>query len=225
MSDFSYWINFVKYLLVDIRNDELFWIALTAIGTIAVAVIAIWKENLHWEPNLVLEAENLTGSNVPLRTSGGQMIASCYYHLRVRNLKPNILTENVRVLFRSIQMTGSNSPVIELHPPRQLIWAPAELGELAPSFRRERTVDLIRVVQNRAEIVLLSAAFSGEHIINWGQNVRIVLEVVADNFSKDRFYELICEWTSARMPIDFSTNPVGHLNLRLRKINVRELSA
>ena len=87
MNEVVYWGHFILEFLQKIRKDQDLWIMLTAIGTIAVAVVAVWKENLHLEPDLILEPENLEGSNVPLQTNDGRRITSCYYHLRVRNLK------------------------------------------------------------------------------------------------------------------------------------------
>ena len=86
------------------------------------------------------------------------------------------------MLFRSIRFEHPQAILRELHPSRQLVWAPAELRELAPSFSREKTVDLIRVLETHAEVILISAAFSNEHIFQWGQDAIIGLEVVSDNF-------------------------------------------
>ncbi|MFA7254552.1 MAG: hypothetical protein WC133_00435 [Candidatus Omnitrophota bacterium] len=197
-----------------IAPKEVFWTAMSTIGTLFLAVVALWKENMHRQPELVLEPENMEGVSAPLRAPSGQMIASCYYHLRVKNLKPKVLAKNVRILVKQVQLTNPGA-VRELHPPRQLTWAPAELGELAPSFSRERTVDLICVTRTNAQVVLVSAAFSGEHIIDWGRDATILLEVVADNFSKPRFYRLICKWLAPRPPATFDVNPRNCLSLEL----------
>lgn len=210
--------NFFKNTLLDIRNDPSFWNAWTAIGTVAVAIVAVWKERLVPEPNLILGFANRDGARVPLMVPGRGMLISCYYHLRVRNLRQGILAKNVRVLIRRIQFLDPQPAVRELHPPRQLAWAPAELEELSPSFLHERTLDAVRVLRDHAEITLIGMPFSGDHIITWGRNVVISLEVVADNLSRVRFYELTCTWLEASPRADFETNPVGYLDLQIRKI-------
>lgn len=217
MNDSSHILNIFLNYLSNLRHDQTFWIMLSAIGTLLVAAVAVWKENFHREPLLVLEAENLEGSAVPLQHQDGSMVMSCYYHLRVRNQKTKVLVKNARVLFRSIRFETPPN-LRELHPPRPLVWAPAELGEAAPSFLRERTVDLIRVLRNYAEVVLQGSPFSGEHIIQWGQDARIILEVVADNYSRETFYELACAWQNSSPLTNFEQEPIGNLRITLQRV-------
>lgn len=71
--------------------------SIMAIGTIAVAILAIWGDSIRAKfvgPKLSLVPHNLRGSVVPL-TNGRRSI---YYHLKVVNNRNTVSATNCRVL-------------------------------------------------------------------------------------------------------------------------------
>ena len=116
---------------------------LTAVGTIAVAIVAVWG---HWfkakffPTRATLEPQNLRGI-VTHFTNGPDVI---YYHLKVVNKRPYFPLRNCRVLLVAIARRGSD---MQFRPepmpvPYQLMWAPAETMPALTSVHAEQAVDL-----------------------------------------------------------------------------------
>lgn len=102
--------------------------ALTAVGTIAVAAVAIWGGWIRAHlvpPNLTLKAHNLRG-RATVFSNGPPAI---FYHLKVVNHRSWVPARNCRVLLKHVTKrspSGNFMPTASSMP-TPFIWAPAEI--------------------------------------------------------------------------------------------------
>ncbi|MCK4436112.1 hypothetical protein KAU87_04800 [Candidatus Bathyarchaeota archaeon] len=114
-----------------------------AVGTVAVAVLAIWGEKVRAllaGPKLELQLRDIRG-NLTSRTGGPRTI---YYHLRVSNKRKWSPAKSVRILLTSLakkRADGSFYPDT-LIAPLQLTWAYPNFHELLPTIADEDTCDV-----------------------------------------------------------------------------------
>lgn len=121
--------------------------ATTALGTVAVAVLAIWGERVRsWlaPPKLSLEAHNLRGDPNIFTADGKHVAKVMCYHLKVVNKRPWLPVKNCRVLLKGISRRGPDNI---FHPfplvvPHQLVWAPASFAPILATITKEHVVDL-----------------------------------------------------------------------------------
>jgi hypothetical protein len=113
---------------------------LTGLGTIAVAVLAIWGDRVRsWfiSPKLHVELNEAKGDLT--KTVNGTKAR--YYHLRVSNTG-NAAAANCRVILRDIQrkdQTGQFHPV--QYVPLQLTWTPGWLPIFAQNISKDAVAD------------------------------------------------------------------------------------
>ena len=104
----------------------------TAIGTVAVAIMAIWGEKVRaWlsPPKLKIEIHTPRGSPTrhtlagAIDPSGG--VRTMYYYLRVVNLRPWLTAQNCRVLLKAVSRRRPDGSFLQVHMPvpAQLIWS------------------------------------------------------------------------------------------------------
>src|SRR5258708_22990516 len=107
----------------------------TAVGTVAVAILAIWGDQVRdfiLGPRLSLSLLSASG-DLTKRLDGTKVY---YYHLRVKNRRRHSPAKCVRVVVQGISKRAPNVAFVA-HPlvyPLQLVWTPQEPGEV------ERTV-------------------------------------------------------------------------------------
>ncbi len=217
----SFWV------WITTRTDT-FWTAMSVLTTLFLSVVALWKEQLRPQPNLILEESNFAGkavplngtiqTNSPLQPQIPVTISSYYYHARVRNLKRGVMAKNVMVLCNRkwlLNESGEVTETVDLHPPRSLTWSPREANGITSDISSYKYLDLIRVLSGRAEIELFTKATTGEHLIEWGQNTAIELEIVADNISKIQKYRLSILWLKPKYKLAGLQPLDGNITLSL----------
>lgn len=114
----------------------------TAIGTVAVSVLAIWGDRVKdyiLGPRLALSLVS-AGGDLTTRNTGGRIY---YYHLRVVNGKRRIPAHGVRVVVQGLSQRTPGGIFVQ-HPvvyPLQLSWTPAEPGEVERTIVHDSTCD------------------------------------------------------------------------------------
>jgi hypothetical protein len=113
----------------------------TAIGTVAVAILALWGDQIRdWllGPRLKLSLVDPKG-DLAVRTGGGRVY---FYHLKVKN-SGRTAASGVRVHMRAFsRRTPAGNFIAEpLVYPLQLVWTPKSLGETERTIVDESTCD------------------------------------------------------------------------------------
>lgn len=117
-------------------------VVFTAIGTVAVAILAIWGDRIRdrlFGPRLELSLVDLKG-DLTVRANGSKVY---YYHLRVKNGRGRNAARGARVLLHGLtRRTPSGHFVREpLVYPLQFIWTPMEPGEVERTLVDTSTCD------------------------------------------------------------------------------------
>lgn len=115
---------------------------LTAVGTIGVAVLAIWGEQLRsrFVPlSLLLTSHNLAGTLT--KTAGGRPVY--YYHLKVVNQTRVRAAKGCRVMLVGLHRRAADGA---FHPeplpvPLQFVWSPAAFTPTQLTVQRDQVVD------------------------------------------------------------------------------------
>lgn len=180
---------------------------LTAIGTVAVAVLAIWGEWVKARitgPRLILVPHNLQGeltrAHVRRPLVGGghafEEIPVFYFHLRVVNRRAWAVAHKVKVLLVGISRRGQDGNFrqepISVRP--QLTWAPAEFSEITPTITRDHILDLGCLAQTGFALTTYVTPNNFNGTVRANETVRIELQVEADNFYSDRRYIYEISW-------------------------------
>ena len=169
---------------------------LTAIGTILVAMLAIWGEkvrDLMAGPKLVLEARNFRGEITKLN-DGEDAI---FYHLSVRNKRSWVPAKNVRILVAGILKQKSDLSYYreDVFVPQQLTWSPAEFHQISPTICKDDALDLGCLVKRgpfRLRTYLIPNNFKG--YIEQKQAMRVELIISSDNFVSEKPYVYEISW-------------------------------
>lgn len=179
--------------------------ALIAIGTIAVAILAIWGDwfrNKCFPPKLTIEPHNLRGNiTVANKVHGieiGNTIRVVYYHLKVKNLRKWSMIKNCQVILAGIKRKGPDG---EFHPyplvvPTQYIWSPAEWAPVQQNIANEAIFDFGCVTEGGTLFVptlyVRPNNFMG--LLGPNMSVRYILQVSADNYFSNRQYVYEVSW-------------------------------
>src|SRR6266852_6403058 len=115
----------------------------TAIGTVAVAILAIWGDQVKdyfLGPRLTLSLVSESG-DLTKRVNGAKVY---YYHLRVANGKRRLPARGVRVVVQGISKRAPSGAFVQqpLVYPLQLVWTPMEPGEVERTIVQNSTCDL-----------------------------------------------------------------------------------
>jgi hypothetical protein len=171
--------------------------SLTAIGTIAVAILAIWGDAVRSRiagPRLLLTAHNLRGSVVPLATGQRTVI----YHLKVVNARDWARATNCRVLLRKLWRRAPNGDFQEvaLTVPLTFVWSPAEITPPYVNLIKEHVLDFGIVVegQDLFRPVLFSYTTNFQGFVRANEVIRFGLEIVSDNFVSPRLQVYEVAW-------------------------------
>lgn len=179
---------------------------LTAIGTVLVAILAIWGDWLKARvagPRLTLVPHNLRGEptrahrRVPLATGGHafQEIPAVYFHLRVVNRRRWAAAHKVKVLLVGILRRGQDGNFhrepINVH--QQLTWSPAEISEIMPTITNDHVLDLGCLTQEGFVITTYATPNNFRGTVRANEAIRVELQLEADNYHSDwRYvYEII----------------------------------
>ncbi len=170
---------------------------LTAIGTIIVAILAIWGDAIRSRfagPKLSLTAHNLRGSVVPLLNGS----RSIFYHLKVVNTRNWATATNCRVLLKKIWRKVPNGAFQEvtLTVPLTFVWAPSEITPPYVTLVKEHVLDFGIVIEGQDNFrpVLFSYTNNFQGFIHANEVVRFGLEIVSDNFVSPRLQIFEVAW-------------------------------
>ncbi len=157
-----------------------------AVGTILVAIAAIWGDRLtSWlNPTRArIEPHNIKGRKEVDAGWGGQIVR---YHLKVANKTRWKTLHNCRVLLTEVHRKDSNGKFQRdpLPVPRRFIWAPADLSPIAVTLSKDQIFDFGALSLSEAKFRPCLYPQGGElHAeVERDEVVRYRLEVVADNF-------------------------------------------
>lgn len=175
--------------------------AATAIGSLAVAVLAIWGERVRsWlaPAKLLLEPHNFRG-NSNILTSDGKVVARVmYYHVKVVNKRPWLPVRNCRVLLKGISRRGPDNL---FHPfpivvPSQFVWAPASFAPILATVTNESIIDLGFIIEGEDAFkpALYSTPNNFDGYVKAGDAVRYELAIEADNFSSISYHVFEVAW-------------------------------
>lgn len=174
----------------------------TALGTVAVAVLAIWGERVRsWlaPPKLVLAEHNFRGdSNIFTTADGTHGARVMYYHLKVVNKRPWLPVRNCSVLLKDVSRRGPDNI---FHPfplvvPPQLVWAPASFAPILVTVTKEQILDLGLVIegQDAFKPVLYSTPNDFSGFVKAGDAIRYELAIEADNYNSDKYQVFEVAW-------------------------------
>lgn len=170
---------------------------LIALGTIAVAVLAIWGDSVRARvagPKLSLVPHNLRGSLVPL-TNGPRAI---FYHLTVLNGRSAVSATNCRVLLKKIwrRVPSGSFQEINLPVPLTYVWAPSEITPPYVNLRHDHVLDfgIVCEGQDFFRPVLLSYTNNFQGLVRANDVIRFGLEIVSDNFVSPRLQVFQVAW-------------------------------
>lgn len=159
---------------------------LTAIGTIAVAVLAIWGDRVRDAlagPRITLRLRDERGS----LTTRGTHQRVIYWHLELINHRRWSPIRNVRLLVTSIEKMRPNGTFFPEHlpVPVQLTWAFPQFHELSPTVVDRDFSDLGYLDEGKDRFALspyfVPNNFTG--FFSKGEAMRVSISAAADNFS------------------------------------------
>ena len=193
-------------------TDWAVWLA--AIGTIAVAVMAIWGDWVRSKltrPNVAIEGRSLRG-DVAKFPNGARAI---FYHLQVRNRRGWSPARNCRVLLTTLHRRGPDGQFRRepMPVPFQFIWSPKEFSGTLQTVTDHTVLDFGLVVEgsDRFTPSLYVIPYNFPGYVKRGEAVRYTLQAVGDNFASELVtYEVAWdgEWS------DNLDMMAGHLTIR-----------
>ena len=168
-----------------------------AVGTILVAVSAIWGERLRsWFAGPKLDVKLKDPRGYVIRLANGDR--AIYYHIQVENRRRWAPAKRVRVLCTGVSKRGAGGRFVQ-QPwiiPLQLTWAFPQFHELLPNIPAEDVCDLGFVNEKRSAFDLSTYVrpndFSGS--ISAHEAMRVTLIPSADNFTPKSPYVLEVSW-------------------------------
>lgn len=181
----------------DIKGWALFIQLLIAIGTLAVAIMAIWGDYIRSRlapPKLKIQPYNLRGT-VTQFTNGPRVI---YYHLKLVNLRPWMSAKNCRVLLRAVYRRGPDHQFsqIPLPVPPQFVWAPASFTPAVVTVTKEQIFDFGSLIEGDSQFkpVLYFYPNNFQGFVAANEAVRYSLEVVAEGYNSNRYQVFEIAW-------------------------------
>jgi hypothetical protein len=183
---------------------QLLFEAFTALGTVAVAIIAIWQDQIIAFFNPV--GGEIRRSNLEGKEEGTPQMTFHTYHVRAVATRKNRPLKGCMIVFRQVNriregvVNGSIYPVW-----RQLLWAPAERMEAKINIPIEQEADLGRYYLQKDHFEILFYRQSGEFdpFVFRGQSAKIFLHLRAENVLTD-----IASIVTVDMTGPAGTNPI-----------------
>jgi hypothetical protein len=181
---------------------------LVAIGTIAVAVLAIWGDWVRAKlapARLTIEPHTLTGDSAQVirQADGGiqRREQAYFYHLKIVNKRPWITPRNCRVLLKAMTKRGPDQLFhpIPMSVPGQYVWAPSEITPPVVSIEYEQILDFGRIVEGDPVFmpVLYSYSFNFQGGVHSGEAIRYSLQIVSDKFVSRNYQVFEVSWDGA----------------------------
>jgi hypothetical protein len=192
----------------------------TAVGTVAVAVAAIWGnwirsklDPLNLRIVLPDRIEDPTTFSGP---PGAPATKVMFYHLRVINQRRWLSAENCRIMLVGLSRRDPSNifQPIPMPVPFQFVWAPAESTPSDVTITREQVLDLGYIPENGDRFIPRLYVFPNnfQGFVGANEAVRFQLQIEAVGFSSP-IYVLEVAWGG-----QWSYNPETmrrHLPIRL----------
>jgi hypothetical protein len=176
---------------------NLFIQLLTAIGTIAVAVIAIWGDWIKTKltpPRLKIIALNTRGELTKF-SNGTRVI---FYHLKVINSRPWTIANNCKVLLKAVskELPSGQFQNQPLNTNPSFIWTPAEITPQAIYLAKEQAFDFGFLQENGQEFrpVLNIIPNNFQGFVKANQKIRFSLQPYADNYISEKYQVFEVAW-------------------------------
>jgi hypothetical protein len=161
--------------------------AFTAIGILAVAVIAIWQDQIIARLNPI--KGEIRRSNFEGKEEGTPQMTYHTYHVRAVATRPNRPLRGCAIVFRQVNRISNDGTVNgSIYPVwRQLPWAPAERTESKVIIATEQEADLGRyhVQKDLFEILFYRQGGEFDPYVHRGQSAKIFFHLRADNLLQD----------------------------------------
>ena len=159
-----------------------------AIGTIAVAILAIWGDQvrhlLGLGPRLRLSLDDPQGESISISEGEGRSTPSRYYHLRVHNSHRWTQATNVRVVIIGLARPAADGSLLSqpLSGPLQLVWRFSSFHPTYSVVGPDDICDLGFIKQGR-NFALTPFVYPNNFAGSLAPNERmlVMLRAVADN--------------------------------------------
>ncbi len=163
---------------------EVIFSALTALGTLAVAIAAIWGDwfRSRWAaPRVEILPHNLRGTVTNFSQEPQRRVI--YYHLRAANSRRWAAAKNCRIILREVHRRGPDRkfhPILVSVPP-QYVWAPAELTPIVVDLSGEQQIDFGRVAEGNSRFEPVLYGYPNDFLgyVGPDESVRYRLQAVA----------------------------------------------
>jgi len=169
---------------------------LVAIGTIVVAILAIWGDwfrDRFASPQLAIRLRETRGN---LTSMGGRKVM--YYHLIVENKRQWALAKGVQIMLDGIwrrAADGSFKPET-LAASLPLTWAYPQFNPVNPSIRDRMICDLGYIIEGESHfkpsLYIYPNNFKG--FVGANEAVRLILKIQAENFTSKRPHVIEVHW-------------------------------
>lgn len=170
---------------------------MTAMGTIAVAGIAIWGDWLKAKltpPILQIVPLNTRGELTKF-DNGTRVI---FYHFKVVNSRPWINAKNCRVLLKGLykELPSGQFQNLPLSSNPSFVWTPAEITPQAINLVKEHAFDFGFLAEGSTDFkpVLTIVPNNFQGFVRSGQKVRFSLQPSADNFLSEKYQVFEVAW-------------------------------
>lgn len=197
-----------------------------AIGTIAVAILAIWGNlfKSHFTPpKLKIVVQNLRGELTQLIGPNFQSRV-VYYHLKVVNGRTWSTAKNCKVLLTEVHLKLPNGQFQKnsLNSFPSFRWTPAELTGLTLDISHEQIFDFGRVLEggNRFEPTLSIYPNNFNGFVTTNTVIRYTLKIVAEGYESQNPQIFEVAWNG-----NWSDNmDIMTQNLTIQEINTKNAS-
>ena len=179
---------------------------LAAIGTLMVAVLAIWGDwfrNKFASPDLTIMPHNFRGNLTTIYfMAGGQAtsnsIKAIYYHIKIVNKKKWVTVKNCRVLLTDMHKKGPDGLFhrLPLVVPLQLVWTPAELAPILQTFCDQEICDFGRLLEgtNAYQPTLYGIPNNFMGSVKSNEAIRFTLKIMAENYISEKKWVYEVAW-------------------------------
>ena len=169
--------------MTDFESWTLVILAVTAVGTLLVAVLAIWGDWIRSQltgPKLAISLHDPQGE--PTGLTNGK--SSRHYHLKVSNKRRWTQAKNVRVVLTKVIKPAADGsfPPESLSGPLQLTWQFPQIHPQYSLIGPDDICDLGLIIEGDKFILtpyIVPVKFDG--VLGSGQRMRIEVIAIADN--------------------------------------------
>jgi hypothetical protein len=170
-----------------ISLDQAIQIAV-AVGTVAVAILAIWGDQVRHlfglGPSLHVLLDDPEGESIAIAEGGGRSTPARYYHVRVKNTHRWSQADNVRVVIVALSRPAADGTLAPepLSGPLQLMWRFSAFHPNYSTVGPDDIADLGFMKKGKAFILtpfVTPANFRGS--LAGSERLQVVVQAIADN--------------------------------------------